>query len=199
MLPALAENPRVRFATSLGDIIIELNPEKAPVTVDNFLGYVDDGSYEGTVFHRVIPGFMIQGGGHLPDLTEVPERNTIRNEADNGLSNRRGTIAMARMSEIDSAGRQFFINTVNNSRLDHQRGSCTREQEAAHQEALARGLRKPMTCKSFGYAVFGRVVEGMDVVDLIEVVDTHTVDQFDDVPETPIVILEVTRLPVNGS
>ena len=190
-----AANPRVALTTSLGVVVIELDQSRAPVTVANFLSYVDDGSYVDTIFHRVIPGFMVQGGGHLIDLAEVPERDPIHNEADNGLSNVRGSIAMARMNEIDSARRQFFINTVNNERLDHHPKSCTREDEAEVRAAREKGLRKPLRCRSFGYAVFGRVVEGMDIVDLIEVVDTHSVATFDDVPVNPIVITAVERLP----
>lgn len=188
-----AENPVVRISTSLGNVLIELDEAAAPVTVANFLSYVDDGSYDETIFHRVIPGFMVQGGGYYLDLTEAPEREVIRNEADNGLKNVRGTIAMARTDDIDSAGRQFFINTVDNKRLDHHRKSCTREDEAAARAAAERGLRRPQSCKSFGYAVFGRVIEGMEVIDLIELVDTHTVDNFDDVPKTPVVIESIKR------
>ncbi len=184
----------VLISTNLGDIVIELDEEKAPITVANFLGLVDSGAYNDTIFHRVIPGFMVQGGGHYMDMTEAEESETIINEADNGLMNRRGTIAMARMNEIDSASRQFFINVVANKRLNHGRQSCTRKDEATAAAARARGSYKPITCKSFGYAVFGSVTSGMDVVDLIELTETHTVGEYDDVPVTPIIIRSVQRI-----
>jgi len=180
--------PVVQVETSMGTFKLQLDPDRAPVTVKNFLAYVEDGSYVGTVFHRVIPGFMIQGGGHLPDMTEVAEKDSIRNEADNGLKNTVGTIAMARMQEIDSAGRQFFINVEENDFLDHTEKSCTREDEAARVAAQEKGLNKPLTCKSFGYAVFGRVIEGMDVVHVIELVETESRGEYDDVPKTPVLI-----------
>ncbi|MCB1646415.1 MAG: peptidylprolyl isomerase [Pseudomonadales bacterium] len=186
-----AENPEVLIKTTMGDIVLELDQTRAPVTVGNFLSYVEDGSYVNTVFHRVIPGFMIQGGGHLADMTEVSERAEIRNEADNGLRNLTGTIAMARMDIIDSAGRQFFINVNDNAFLDHSPQSCSREDEAAEQAALERGLRKPRTCKSFGYAVFGRVIRGMDVVHKIEVVETGVNGSHMDVPVEPVTITAV--------
>ena len=186
--------PVVQVDTSAGSFKLQLDSDKAPETVKNFLGYVEDGSYVGTIFHRVIAGFMIQGGGHLPDMTEVAEKGTIRNEADNGLKNTVGTIAMARMQEIDSAGRQFFINVEQNDYLDHSEQSCTREDEKAWLEAQEKGLRKPLLCKSFGYAVFGRVVEGMDVVHTIELVETGRVGDYDDVPRSPVVITGMTRV-----
>lgn len=189
-----AHATRVNIVTSLGDIVVELNEEKAPVTVANFLDHVDRDAYDNTIFHRVIPGFMVQGGGHYTDMSEAEEGGLIHNEADNGLRNDRGTIAMARMNKIDSASRQFFINVVDNDRLNHSSKSCTREDEAEMAAARERGLHKPVTCKSFGYAVFGRVVEGMDVVDLIELSETSSVGPYDDVPITPILILSIERI-----
>ena len=191
----IADEPtQVKITTNLGEIILELNVEKAPVTVANFLGYVDDQSYNNTVFHRVIPGFMVQGGGHYADMSEAAEGDAILNEADNGLHNAPGTIAMARMNQIDSARRQFFINVGINKSLDHSRKSCTREDEAAVAAARAKGIRKPTTCKSFGYAVFGKVVSGMDSVDAIEMSETGTMGQYGDVPVTPITIMSMDRL-----
>jgi peptidyl-prolyl cis-trans isomerase A (cyclophilin A) len=184
----------VLISTNLGEIMIELDEEKAPVTVAHFLGLVDSGAYKDTIFHRVIPGFMVQGGGYYLDMAEAEESEMIINEADNGLSNVRGTIAMARMSEIDSASRQFFINLVANKRLNHGRKSCTRKDEATVAAARARGSYKPTTCKSFGYAVFGKVTSGMDVMDMIEITETRTVGEYDDVPVTPIVILSIDRM-----
>lgn len=163
--------PTVLLHTSLGDIRLELFPEKAPVTVENFLRYVEEGHYNGTIFHRVIDGFMIQGGGFTRDLVQKPTRPPIPNEATNGLKNRRGTIAMARTSEIDSATSQFFINVVDNAFLDHT-------------DASPRG---------FGYCVFGQVTEGMDVVDQIKSVATHQVGPYSDVPVEVIEIIEAKR------
>lgn len=156
-------NPMVLLNTSMGDIKIELYPDKAPISVENFLGYAKDGFYDGTIFHRVIPGFMIQGGGFTPDMNQKPTKDPIKNEADNGLKNERGTIAMARTNVVDSATSQFFINQNNNDFLNH--GS-----------------------RDFGYAVFGRVVEGMDVVDKISAAKTGSRGMFQDVPEEAIVI-----------
>ena len=141
--------------TSLGEITIALDAERAPVTVENFLAYVDAGFYDGTIFHRVIDGFMIQGGGMTPDMQQKQTRDPIRNEADNGLKNGRGTIAMARTQVRDSATAQFFINLVDNTFLDH-------------------GDR------DFGYAVFGHVIQGMDVVDTIGSTKTGAADLPDD-------------------
>jgi cyclophilin family peptidyl-prolyl cis-trans isomerase len=188
--------PQVLVKTTLGEIVIDLNDERAPITVANFLSYVDAASYDNTIFHRVIPSFMVQGGGFDPNFVEAVEGESIRNEADNGLKNKRGTIAMARMNQTDSADRQFFINVKSNSSLNHSKRSCTREQEAAVAAALSRGIRKPTSCKSFGYAVFGKVTSGMDIVDLIEEVETHTVGHYNDVPITPIVILSIKRVVV---
>lgn len=187
-LPGFAELPRVVLETSMGDVTLELDSEKAPVTVQNFLKYVERGAYDGTIFHRVIPGFMVQGGGYEPDLTLREDDSTVRNEADNGLKNLVGTVAMARMSEIDSASRQFFINVNDNAHLDHRETSCTREDMADVAAARDRGLYKPLTCDSFGYAVFGSVVDGMDVVHAIEIVETQSREDLDDLPVEPVVI-----------
>ena len=191
-IPALAKD--VLISTNLGEIVIELNEKSAPVTVGHFLSLVDSGAYKDTIFHRVIPGFMVQGGGLYMDLAEADESEMIINEADNGLSNVRGSIAMARMNEIDSASRQFFINVAANKRLNHSEKSCTRKGEATVAAARARGSYKPTTCKSFGYAVFGKVTSGMDVVDTIEVVETNTLGEYDDVPLTPVIILSIERI-----
>jgi cyclophilin family peptidyl-prolyl cis-trans isomerase len=165
-------NPRVQLKTSLGDITIELDEKTAPVTVDNFLQYALEGFYDGTVFHRVIPGFMIQGGGMTPELLEKPTRAPIKNEATNGLRNLRGSIAMARTDVVESATAQFFINTADNAFLDHTR----------------------RTKEEFGYAVFGWVTEGMEVVDAIAKVATGAVGAHQDVPQTPVVIHSVECL-----
>ena len=163
-----AKNPLVLMETSLGNIKIELNAKEAPISVQNFLGYVNKGFYNGTIFHRVINGFMIQGGGFTPDMTPKAAGAPIKNEAGNGLKNDRGTIAMARTGNPDSATAQFFINVVNND-----------------------GLNRPSP-DGFGYAVFGKVVGGMDVVDKIKAVKTGTSNMgFRDVPETPVVIKSV--------
>ncbi len=171
-----AVGPRVRFTTNLGTFVVELEPEKAPKTVENFLRYVRDGFYDGTVFHRVIPGFVVQGGGFTADLVQKPTRAPIPNEAANGLSNVRGTIAMARTSDPDSATAQFYINLRDNTALNRRDG----------------------TPAGAGYCVFGRVVEGMDVVDAIGRVPTHTAAAKDprsgrrygmrDVPVKPVII-----------
>ena len=169
--PAAAQNnPVVVIETSLGSITAELDRRNAPVSVANFLAYADSGFYAGTVFHRVIRGFMIQGGGHTADMQRKETRAPIRNEATNGLANDRGTLAMARTNVVDSATAQFFINTVDNPALNN-RGT-----DAA----------------SYGYAVFGRVIDGMDVVDQIESVSTGRRGPFQDVPNTTIEILSVT-------
>jgi peptidyl-prolyl cis-trans isomerase A (cyclophilin A) len=156
-------NPVVVLETSQGSIEIELDPKQAPITVENFLGYVDSGFYDGTIFHRVMPGFMIQGGGFDASMTQKATRDPIKNEAANGLENRRGTIAMARTSAVDSATAQFFINLKDNDFLNH-------------------GTR------DYGYAVFGHVVQGMDVVDKIGGVQTTTKGMFENVPVAPVVI-----------
>ncbi len=163
-------NPVVLISTTRGDITVELFKERAPVSVHNFLTYVADEFYVGTIFHRVIPGFMIQGGGYIPDLTEKPTRPPILNEATNGLSNTRGTVAMARTQALRSATAQFFINTADNrGELDH-RGYSPRD---------------------FGYAVFGRVIEGMEVADAIAASKRRSVGPLSDVPVEPVVITSV--------
>ena len=161
------EKPVVVIETSLGSISVELDPEKAPISVENFLTYVDEGFYSGTIFHRVIKNFMIQGGGMTADMQRKSTKAAIRNEATNGLSNMRGTIAMARTSEVNSATSQFYINTVDNKGLDH-RGMAPAE---------------------FGYAVFGKVIDGMDVVDKIASVKTAP----GDVPVETVLITSVKR------
>jgi len=153
----------VVFETSMGNFEVELNQEKAPITVKNFLSYVDEGYYDGLIFHRVMDNFMVQGGGFKQDMKEKSTRSQIKNEADNGLKKLKYTIAMARTGEVDSATSQFFINTADNAFLDH-------------------GFR------DYGYAVFGKVVSGQDVIDKIGKVSTHSVGYFDDVPVTPVVI-----------
>ncbi len=163
----------VDLETNRGTIRIELFEEKAPETVRNFLAYADAGHYEGTIFHRVIDNFMIQGGGYTEDLTQKPTRAPIRNEAHNGLKNARGAIAMARTNVVDSATSQFFINLKDNSFLDH------RGKDPA----------------SYGYAVFGRVVSGMDVVDLIGRLETSRKNNiFQNLPNEPVIIRAVRRI-----
>ena len=162
--------PRVKLTTSQGDVVLELNSAAAPKTVDNFLGYVKDGYYDGAIFHRVIAGFMIQGGGFDADMKRKSPRPPILNEADNGLPNRTGTIAMARTADPHSASAQFFINVKDNAFLNH-RGK---------------------TSKGWGYCVFGRVVEGMDVVRAIEKVPTTSRSGMRDVPKSPVVIEQAT-------
>ena len=161
----------VKLETSMGDIVIELDAQAAPVTVKNFLGYVEEGFYDGKIFHRVIPGFMIQGGGFTEELRRKETRDPIVNEAGNGLKNERGTIAMARTSDPDSATAQFFINHTDNDFLDYV------------------GDRNP------GYAVFGRTIEGMDVVDAIASVKTSTQKGMDDVPVEPVTIISAEVVP----
>ncbi len=156
--------------TNLGTIELELDHAKAPETAANFEQYVKDGHYDGTIFHRVIKGFMIQGGGFTPEMNQKPTRAPIANEADNGLGNERGTIAMARTPDPHSATAQFFINTVNNDFLNFR--------------------SKDMM--GWGYCVFGKVVSGMDVVDKIESLKTHTAGQFADVPVETAVIVRAT-------
>jgi peptidyl-prolyl cis-trans isomerase B (cyclophilin B) len=158
--------PRVRLETGKGYIVLELNPAAAPATVANFLTYVKDGFYDGTIFHRVIKGFMIQGGGFTPDLQQKQTREPVRNEADNGLANRRGTVAMARTPDPHSATSQFFINTVDNEFLNFRDKSV----------------------QGWGYTVFGRVVEGMETVDAIAAVPTGAARIGRDVPVEPVII-----------
>jgi cyclophilin family peptidyl-prolyl cis-trans isomerase len=164
---ALAANPQVEIKTGMGSIVVELYPDEAPLTVKNFLQYVKDGHYDGTIFHRVMPGFMIQGGGFTPDFREKPTRTPVHNEAANGLKNTVGTIAMARTNEPHSATAQFFINVADNSPLD---------------------FRYPTT-DGYGYAVFGKVVKGMDVVDRIAKVQTGPGPApHQNVPVKPVII-----------
>lgn len=165
-------NPKVLIKTSKGDMTVELFATKAPITVKNFLSYVDDKFYDGTIFHRVIKGFMIQGGGHLPDMSEKMTKATIKNEATNRLSNKRGTIAMARRADPHSASAQFYINHVDNPGLDH---SDTSEE-------------------GYGYCVFGKVIEGMDVVDIIANSLTKTVGGVPDIPRETIEIISIRRV-----
>lgn len=192
--PVQAEQLRVLIQTSLGDLVVELDETRSPASVANFLAYVDDGSYTGTIFHRVIPEYVIQAGGHRVDMSEIEDHPPILNEAENGLKNVAGTLAFARSNAIDSATGQFFINLQDNVNLDHTVDSCTRADEQAQEKALARGLHKPIRCKTFGYAVFGRVVEGMHVVNAIASVETRDHPDYADVPVTPIVIESISRI-----
>ncbi len=162
--------PRVKLTTSQGDVVLELNSAAAPKTVDNFLAYVKDGYYDGAIFHRVIAGFMIQGGGFDAEMKRKSPRSPIVNEADNGLPNRTGTIAMARTADPHSASAQFFINVKDNTFLDH-RGK---------------------TSQGWGYCVFGKVVQGMQVVRTIENVPTTSRSGMRDVPKAPVVIEQAT-------
>ena len=162
-------NPVVIVSTSMGDITFELFKDRAPVSVENFLGYAGEGFYAGAVFHRVKKGFMIQGGGYTADLTEKPTRPPIQNEATNGLRNLRGTLAMARRMSLRSATSQFYVNLADNRMLDHTGFSPD----------------------EFGYAVFGRVLTGMDVVDRIGSVATKTEGDMEDVPVEPVIIKSV--------
>jgi cyclophilin family peptidyl-prolyl cis-trans isomerase len=167
-------NPTVLISTSLGDITVELYNDRAPVSVQNFLQYVNEGFYPGTIFHRVISGFMIQGGGFTTDMVEKPTRPPIRNEATNGLTNVRGTLAMARTEALRSATAQFFINVADNRvKLDHHGFSP----------------------EDFGYAVFGRVLSGLEVCDRIAAVKTRTNGPHEDVPVEPVVIKAVRVMP----
>jgi cyclophilin family peptidyl-prolyl cis-trans isomerase len=167
----LAAMPVVKMETSMGDIMIELNPDKAPKTVENFLNYVNKGFYDGTIYHRVISNFMIQGGGYTSDFQKKATDAPIKNEANNGLQNKRGTIAMARTSDPHSATAQFFINVVDNHFLDF----------------------RAQTVRGWGYTVFGKVIEGMDVVDKIRRTPTGSGGPFPkDVPETTVTINKVS-------
>ena len=171
--PAQAQDaPKVKLATSMGDIVVQLDAAKAPKTVENFLAYVNSKHYDGTIFHRVIDGFMIQGGGFDANMRQKPTNAPIKNEAANGLRNKRGTLAMARTMVVDSATSQFFINVKDNGFLD---------------------FRSPDP-QGFGYCVFGEVVEGMDVVDKIKGVRTTTKAGMADVPLETVEILSVTRV-----
>ncbi len=163
-------DPSVIIKTSMGSITVQLDPTHAPKTVANFLSYVDKKAYDGTIFHRVIPGFMIQGGGFKPDMTEISYDAPVANEAPNsGLKNLRGTISMARTSDPDSATAQFFLNLVDNAMLDpNEQGP--------------------------GYAVFGKITQGLDVMDKIAQVPTTTVQQYENVPTTPVTIVSISRV-----
>ena len=176
-----AENsPIVRMTTTLGDIVLELNSTRAPQTVENFINYANAGYYEGTIFHRVISNFMIQGGGYTKELdsnrffVEKKTNPPIKNEANNGLQNLRGTIAMARTTDPHSASAQFFINVVDNQFLDH----------------------RAQTMRGWGYAVFGKVIEGMDVVDKIRKVKTGSGGQFS--KDVPVETVEILKVSVNN-
>jgi peptidyl-prolyl cis-trans isomerase B (cyclophilin B) len=169
---ANAKNPVVVMETSLGSVEIELYEDKAPLSVKNFLSYVDDKYYDDTIFHRVINNFMIQGGGFTQDVKKKDTKAPVKNEAHNGLENKRGTVAMARTAVVDSGTSQFFVNVVDNTFLNH-RGKGPRE---------------------YGYAVFGRVIRGMDVVDKIKSVRTGSCGHFrTDCPQTPVVIKSIRR------
>lgn len=172
IVSAEQDNPQVLMKTTKGDLKIELYADKAPISVKNFLSYVDEKFYDGTIFHRVIKGFMIQGGGLAADFREKPSKSPIKNEATNGLKNKRGTIVMARTNVIDSATSQFFINHVNNPFLDH----------------------RDNTPAGFGYAVFGKVIKGIDVVDAIANVKTGARGGSRDVPRETITIISIRRV-----
>ncbi|GAB6034687.1 peptidylprolyl isomerase [Galenea microaerophila] len=167
-----AAHPQVLLETNYGNIVVELYPEKAPETVKNFLRYVNEGFYDGTIFHRVIPNFMIQGGGYTEDMQKKITHAPIHNEADNGLHNRIGTIAMARTSDPHSATAQFFINVANNTFLDF----------------------REKTPRAYGYAVFGRVIKGMRVVNKIRQVQTGFKNGMKDVPLKPVVIIKARQI-----
>ncbi len=160
----------IRFETTLGDFTIELFEKDAPLSVANFLRYIDDGFFDGTIFHRIVPSFVIQGGGFTEDMTQKRTQPPVKNEADNGLKNERGTLSMARTNDINSATSQFFVNLKDNDFLDHSRGN-------------------------FGYAVFARVAEGMDVIDKIAAVETGRRRGFDDVPVEAVIMKSVRRMP----
>lgn len=172
MVPAVlaAGETRVMLTTSAGNIELALDSDKAPVSAQNFIDYVNSGYYNNTVFHRVIPGFMVQGGGFTADMQQKTANAAIKNEADNGLLNLRGTISMARTADKDSATSQFFLNVADNAFLDHGQ-------------------------RDFGYAVFGKIVSGMEVVDKISQVPTKNMGPHQNVPSEPIVILSAKVLP----
>ena len=160
----------IRFETTLGDFTVELFEKEAPLSVANFLRYIDDEFFDGTIFHRIVPGFVIQGGGFTEDMSQKRTQPPVKNEADNGLKNERGTLSMARTNDVNSATSQFFVNLKDNDFLDHSRGN-------------------------FGYAVFARVTAGMDVVDKIAAVETGRTRGFDDVPVEAVVMKSVRRIP----
>ncbi len=159
----------IRFETTLGNFTVEFYEKEAPISVANFLGYVDDGFFDGTIFHRIVPGFVIQGGGFTEGMEQKRTQAPIKNEADNGLKNERGSLSMARTNDINSATSQFFVNLKDNDFLDHKRGN-------------------------FGYAVFARVTEGMDVIDQIAAVETGRRRGHDDVPVEPVIMNSVRRI-----
>ncbi|MFO7576453.1 MAG: peptidylprolyl isomerase [Pelovirga sp.] len=165
----MTQQPRVLMETNKGTITIELDQAKAPISSENFLNYVRSGFYEQTVFHRVIPGFMIQGGGFTPTMAQKKTGPQIKNEADNGLQNVRGSLAMARTPVVDSATSQFFINLVDNDFLNHQGKSPN----------------------AYGYAVFARVIDGMEIVDQIAKVATGSHGPHQDVPKEPVMIIRM--------
>ncbi len=160
----------IRFETTLGDFTVELFEKEAPQSVENFLRYIDGGFFDGTIFHRIVPGFVIQGGGFTEDMAQKRTHPPVKNEADNGLKNARGSLSMARTNDIHSATSQFFVNLKDNEFLDHSRGN-------------------------FGYAVFAKVTEGMDVIDKIAAVETGRRRGFDDVPVEAVIMKSVRRLP----
>lgn len=170
-LNLFAANPHIIIKTSMGDLEAELFQDKAPISVKNFLEYVSKGQYKNTIFHRVINNFMIQGGGFDKDLKEKSTGAQIKNEAGNGLKNETGTLAMARMQDVDSASAQFYINVNDNGFLDHRDNSAA----------------------GFGYAVFGKIIKGMPVVNKIKAVKTGTRGQLEDVPLEPVLILDITK------
>ena len=157
------------FETTLGNFTVEFHEKEAPLSVANFLKYVDDGFFDGTIFHRIVPGFVIQGGGFTPDMEQKRTQPPVKNEADNGLKNERSTLSMARTNDVNSATSQFFVNLKDNDFLDHKRGN-------------------------FGYAVFARVTEGMQVIDQIAAVETGRRRGHDDVPLEPVVMKSVRRV-----
>jgi peptidyl-prolyl cis-trans isomerase A (cyclophilin A) len=159
----------IRFETSLGDFSIEFFEKEAPESVANFTRYIDDGFFDGTIFHRIVPGFVIQGGGFTEDMAQKKTKPPVKNEADNGLKNKRGTLSMARTNDINSATSQFFVNLKDNDFLDHSRGN-------------------------FGYAVFAKVIDGMDVIDKIAAVETGRKRGFDDVPVEVVTMKSVRRV-----
>jgi cyclophilin family peptidyl-prolyl cis-trans isomerase len=160
----------IRFETTLGDFTVEFYEKEAPLSVANFLRYVDDGFFDSTIFHRIVPGFVIQGGGFTEDMTQKKTHPPVKNEADNGLKNSRGSLSMARTNDINSATSQFFVNLKDNDFLDHSRSN-------------------------FGYAVFARVTKGMDVIDKIAAVSTGRKRGFDDVPVDAVIMKSVRRIP----
>ncbi len=169
----MAQGSLIRFETSHGGFSVELFPQEAPVTVENFLAYVEEGFFEGTIFHRIVPGFVIQGGGLDKEFQNKQTRAPIRNEAKNGLKNTRGTLSMARTSVVDSATSQFFVNLADNAFLDH-------------------------SSRDFGYAVFGRVTEGMDVIDKIAGVATGRRKGYQDAPMEDVVIMSARRVDASA-